>query len=54
MCQYLLDSQYIHDRAVALYSMDRVKWRYETYFKQLRDLSDEGLVCGPLHRTHGG
>jgi glycosyltransferase involved in cell wall biosynthesis len=37
-----LDSEYVHDRAVARYAMDSVKWRYETYFKQLQDLWRDG------------
>jgi glycosyltransferase involved in cell wall biosynthesis len=37
-----LDPTYIRDRAVAAYSMDAVKWRYETYFKQLHDLWADG------------
>ena len=37
-----LDLQYIHDRAVALYSMDAVRWRYDTYFRQLQDLWGDG------------
>jgi glycosyltransferase involved in cell wall biosynthesis len=37
-----LDAQYIHDRAVENYSMDAVRWRYETYFRQLQDLWGEG------------
>ena len=37
-----LDPQYIHDRAVARYAMDKVKWSYETYFRQLQDLWGEG------------
>jgi glycosyltransferase involved in cell wall biosynthesis len=37
-----LDPQYIHDRAVANYSMDRVKWMYQEYFQMLYDLWDKG------------
>lgn len=37
-----LDSQYIHDRAVRLYSLDNVRWQYETYFKRLMDLWESG------------
>jgi glycosyltransferase involved in cell wall biosynthesis len=37
-----LDPQYIHDRSVARYSMDAVRWRYETYFRRLLDLWGEG------------
>ena len=38
----LLDPQYIHDRAVANYAMDNVRWRYETYFRRLQDLWGAG------------
>lgn len=37
-----LDPQYIHDRAVANYSMDAIRWRYQTYFEQLQDLWGDG------------
>ncbi|MHB8107925.1 MAG: glycosyltransferase [Candidatus Cryosericum sp.] len=37
-----LNPQYIHDRAVANYSMDRVRWMYEEYFTMLRDLWGTG------------
>jgi len=37
-----LDARYIHERAVANYSMDAVRWRYQTYFQQLQDLWGEG------------
>ena len=34
---HTLDSQYIHDRAVAKYSMDNVRYRYQEYFQMLSD-----------------
>jgi glycosyltransferase involved in cell wall biosynthesis len=37
-----LDPVYIHNRSVALYSMESVKWRYQTYFENLLDLRDQG------------
>jgi len=37
-----LDPTYIHQRAVANYSMDRVKWMYQEYFEMLADLWGEG------------
>ena len=37
-----LDSWYIHQRAVANYSMDRVKWMYQEYFEMIDDLWDQG------------
>lgn len=37
-----LDPQYIHQRAVANYSMDRIRWLYQTYFEQLHDLWGAG------------
>jgi glycosyltransferase involved in cell wall biosynthesis len=37
-----LDPQYIHDRAVVNWSMDRVRWMYEEYFQMLNDLWDNG------------
>jgi glycosyltransferase involved in cell wall biosynthesis len=38
----LLDRQYTHDRAVKLYSMENVKWQYQTYFERLQDLYGKG------------
>jgi len=37
-----LDPWYIHQRAVANYSMERVKWMYQEYFEMLDDLWDQG------------
>lgn len=37
-----IDPWYIHQRAVANYSMDRVKWRYQEYFEMLSDLWEKG------------
>ena len=37
-----LNPHYIHDRAVARYSMEAVKWQYQTYFERLRDLWSSG------------
>lgn len=37
-----LDSQYIRDRAIRLYSLDNVRWQYDTYFRRLSDLWGEG------------
>lgn len=37
-----LDPQYIHDRAVANYSMDAVRWKYQEYFEMLTDLWGQG------------
>ncbi len=37
-----LSPLYIHQRAVAKYSMDVVRYQYETYFKRLGDLRGEG------------
>ena len=39
---HTLDPRYIHERAVAKYAMDNVKWQYETYFNQLMDLWGDG------------
>lgn len=33
-----LDPNYIHQRAVANWSMDRIKWKYQEYFEMLDDL----------------
>ena len=37
-----LDPRYIHQRAVANYSMDRVRWMYQEYFEMIDDLRREG------------
>lgn len=37
-----LDPKYIHDRAVANYSMDSVRWKYQEYFEMLTDLWGQG------------
>jgi glycosyltransferase involved in cell wall biosynthesis len=37
-----LDRSYIHRRAVANYSMDRIRWRYQEYFQMLSDLWGQG------------
>jgi glycosyltransferase involved in cell wall biosynthesis len=37
-----LDRGYIHRRAVANYSMDRIRWRYQEYFQMLSDLWGQG------------
>jgi glycosyltransferase involved in cell wall biosynthesis len=37
-----LDPQYIRDRAVRLYSLDTIKWKYDSYFRRLLDLWGEG------------
>ena len=37
-----LNPYVIHQHAVANYSMDVVRWRYESYFNQLQDLWGEG------------
>jgi len=37
-----LSPYYIHQRAVSLYSMEAVRWKYESYFKRLQDLWGEG------------
>lgn len=37
-----LDPKYIRERAVRLYSMDNVRWQYETYFQRLQDLHKTG------------
>jgi glycosyltransferase involved in cell wall biosynthesis len=37
-----LNPQYIHERAMAKYSMDAVKWQYQTYFERLADLWKSG------------
>jgi glycosyltransferase involved in cell wall biosynthesis len=37
-----LDPQYIHERAMANYSMDRVRWKYQEYFQMLTDLWGQG------------
>jgi glycosyltransferase involved in cell wall biosynthesis len=38
----MLDREYIHRRAVANYSMDRIRWRYQEYFQMLSDLWGKG------------
>jgi glycosyltransferase involved in cell wall biosynthesis len=38
----LLDRVYTHNRAVANYSMDRIRWRYQEYFQMLADLWGKG------------
>ncbi len=43
-----LNPYYIHKRAVNMYSMDKVRWRYQTYFQQLLDLWDNGWYA--LHQ----
>ena len=40
-----LDPWYIHTRAVANWSLDRVKWMYEEYFEMLFRLVERRLVC---------
>jgi glycosyltransferase involved in cell wall biosynthesis len=40
-----LDTRYIHDRAVRLYSLERVAGMYEEYFAMLYDLWDAGWGC---------
>ena len=37
-----LDREYIHRRAVANYSMDRIRYRYQEYFQMLTDLMGKG------------
>lgn len=37
-----IDPWYIHQHAVANYSMDRVKWKYQEYFEMLSDLWIDG------------
>ena len=37
-----LDPWYIHTRAVANWSLDRVKWMYQEYFEMLSDLWNDG------------
>ena len=37
-----LDPHYIHQRAVANYSMDAVRWKYQEYFQMLTDLWGDG------------
>lgn len=37
-----LDPEYIHTRAVANWSMDRVRWMYQEYFTMLNDVFDAG------------
>jgi glycosyltransferase involved in cell wall biosynthesis len=37
-----LDPEYIRQRAIANYSLDRVRWMYDEYFKMLLDLWDKG------------
>lgn len=37
-----LNPLYIHERAVSRYSMDVIKWQYQTYFERLHDLWDRG------------
>ncbi len=37
-----LDPKKIHERAVELYSVDNVRYKYETYFKRLYTLHDKG------------
>ena len=39
---HTLDPFYIRERAIARYAMENVKWRYESYFKQLHDLWTAG------------
>ena len=39
---HTLDREYIHRRAVANYSMDRVRWQYQEYFQMLSDLWGQG------------
>ncbi len=46
---HTLDPVYIHERSVERYAMDKVRWRYETYFKQLQDLWSGGWYA--IHRT---
>ena len=36
-----LDPHYIRQRAVSLWSLDRVKWMYQEYFDMLHDLHDQ-------------
>lgn len=37
-----LDPHYIRQRAISLWSIDRVKWMYQEYFDMLNDLHDVG------------
>jgi glycosyltransferase involved in cell wall biosynthesis len=39
---HTLDREYTHRRAVANYSMDRVRWQYQEYFQMLSDLWGQG------------
>ncbi len=39
---HTLDPHYIHQRAVANYSMDAVRWKYQEYFQMLTDLWSDG------------
>jgi glycosyltransferase involved in cell wall biosynthesis len=39
---HTLDRVYTHKRAVANYSMDRIRWRYQEYFQMLSDLWGQG------------
>jgi hypothetical protein len=50
-----LNPHYIHDRAVARYSMEAVKWQYQTYFARARSLSSksaENSHFRPSHRKY--
>jgi glycosyltransferase involved in cell wall biosynthesis len=44
-----LDPVYIHERAVANYSMEAVRWRYQSYFERLHDLWGDGWYA--MHPT---
>ena len=46
---HTLDPVYTHKRAVANYAMDNVRWRYETYFRQLQDLWGAGWTTIHAH-----
>jgi len=46
-----LDREYIHRRAVANYSMDRIRWRYQEYFQMLSDLRARGWYAEHDDRT---
>jgi len=43
-----LNPLYIRERAVARYSMDVVRWQYQTYFERLADLWGKGWYS--LHK----
>lgn len=48
---HTLDPRTVHERAVARYAMDRVRWKYQEYFQMIQDLWGDGWYAEHPERT---